>query len=205
MTTSTGQALLSLPFMSMPLLIPSFDAGGEFTGEPYKAELVLARSHLGGARMHVWFKPDPRPHNHPWALISSRVIHGWYRSIEHRPIPLDERTPVPEHQFSEHHVVLREGDDEHIVRYTTYHQLVEIMPGTVSLMSFGPVVGDGKQWGHLVRAADGTMKHEPNVPNPKFLDAMRHLNPHTRPEGWVDPYASFPTVSLQDLIKRTYT
>lgn len=192
MTTKTGQPLQARPFTSKPpTLIPSFQEG-VFTGRAYKAEVVLMRSPDGGARQHVWFEADPRPHNHPWKYIDCKVLHGEYTAVEYRP--------DGNGGYTEHEVTLRAGDPEHRVNYETHHQVTKVAPGTVTVMSFGPIIGDGKQWGNLVKDGE-TYRYEPNSSPPGFLDALRHLNPHMpRPEGWVDPYAHMPVPDVQELM-----
>lgn len=190
-TTKTGQKLQSLPFTSVPTLIPSFSEG-KFTGRAYKAEMVLLRSPEGGARQHVWIEPDPRPHNHPWEYIDCKVVWGSYRAVEYRPNASGG--------YDESLVVLRAGDPEHRLTHDAFHQVIEVMPGTVSLMTFGPIVGDGKQWGHLVGNKEAGWWQEPNTTPPGFLDALRHLNPHMRPADWVDPYAAMPLETVHELV-----
>lgn len=190
MITKTGQALQVKPFVSKPTLIPEF-VSNEFTGKAYKAELNLMRSLEGGARLHVWFGPDRRPHNHPWRYIVCKVIHGGYTAIEY--------VPDGTGGYTERIVRLRAGDPEHRVEHETHHQVLEVEPGTVSTMCFGPVIADGKQWGNLVKDGD-SFRYEPNSSPAGFLDAMRHLNPHMRPEGWVDPYAHIPVVDVNESI-----
>jgi len=189
--TKTGQKLQVSPFASVPTLIPSFSEGA-FAGRAYKAELVLLRSADGGARQHVWFEPDPRIHNHPWEYIDCKVVWGRYVAIEYRP--------NGNGGYVETTLELRAGDAEHRVSHDTHHQVLEVLPGTVSLMTFGPVVGDGKQWGHLVGGKDEGWKYEANTTPEGFLDALRHLNPHMRPAGWVDPYAALPCYTVQELM-----
>jgi hypothetical protein len=150
---------------------------------------------MGGARLHVWFEPDPRPHNHPWKEIDCKIVHGSYRSVEYHP--------STDGQYAARDVVLRAGAVEHRLDHEVFHQVVSVEPGTVSVMTFGPVIGDGKQWGHLVK--DGSSyRYEPNTLQPGFLDALRHLNPHMRPSDWVDPYAAMPIPDVQDLMEKAW-
>ncbi|HET7505057.1 MAG TPA: hypothetical protein VFK02_28760 [Kofleriaceae bacterium] len=190
MTTRTGQALQVRPFASRPTLIPQL-VNGEFTGKPYKAELVLLRGMEGGGRLHVWFTPDPRPHNHPWSWIGCKVLSGRYVSTEY--------VPDGAGGYTVRTVTLSAGDPEHRVDHHTHHQVFEVEPGTVSVMTFGPVIGDGKQWGNLVETAGG-YRVEPSCVPSSFLDALRHLNPHVRPDGWADPYAHLPVPDVDELM-----
>lgn len=194
-TTKTGQALQARPFTSQVTLIPAFHDGA-FTGRPYKAEQVLLRSPAGGARLHVWFEADPRPHNHPWEWIACKVLHGFYQAVEYVP---DPTALSPQPRYSEHAVDIKVGDPEHWLSHDMFHQVVSVEPGTVSVMSFGPIIGDGKQWGNLVKEG-ASYRYEPNSLQPGFLDALRHLNPHMRPPEWVDPYAAMPIPDVQALM-----
>jgi hypothetical protein len=119
------------------------------------------------------------------------VLRGSYTAVEY--------VPDGNGGYTERQVTLAGGDAEHRVEYETHHQVVEVEPGTVTLMSFGSVVGDGKQWGNLVKEGDA-YRYEPNSSPPGFLDALRHLNPHMRPDGWVDPYADMPVPDINELM-----
>lgn len=191
-TTTSGQPLQSRPFSMKPIIIPQF-VNGKFTGKVCKIEMVLLRSLDGGARQHVWLAPDIRPHNHPWEFIDCKVLYGGgYTATEW--IPNDDGT------YTERVTTLRPGDPEHRVTHKEYHQITEVVPGTVTVMTFGPVVGDGRQWGHLVKDADGNWAHDSNTNQEGYLDAMRHFNPHMQPAGWVDPYAHLPVPTVEELL-----
>lgn len=190
-TTKSGFALQARPFSSIPTLIPQF-VDGKFTGNPYKAELVLFRGPAGGARMHVWFAPDPRPHNHPWLYIDCKVLHGEYKSLEY--VVNEDST------FVEKIIHLTPNSPMHHVVHQAFHQVVEVSPGTISIMSFGQTLGDGKQWGNLV-IEDKISRYEPNSLQPGFLDALRHLNPHIRPIEWEDPYKNLPVPDVNSLME----
>ncbi len=211
-TTKTGQPLITAPFAAQPILIPEFRAG-KFTGMPYKIERVLRRgdpetdeggdpeTEEGGAREHLWFAPDLRPHNHPWTRIWCKVLHGWYRANEWRDID-------GAGQWDDRIVTLRAGDPEHVVDHDTYHAVIEVMPGTHTVMTFGAATGEGamrgRDWNHLEvpENGDGMGFHivSPAVDG-EFMDAYRHLNPSVkRPEGWVDRYAHMPVPTIESLI-----
>lgn len=190
-TTTSGAPLQTLPFISKPTMIPQLGADGRWNGKIVKVELVLLRGLDGGARQHLWLIPDPRPHNHPWERIDCKVIRGWYRAIEYIPDGAGG--------FTEREVVLRAGDPEHRLLHGEHHQVVEVAPGTISVMSFGPVVGDGKQWGHLVKDG-GTYRFELAQPMGGFVDALWHCNLHLRREGWADPYAGEPVPDLAEVM-----
>lgn len=191
-TTTSGQPLQTKPFTSKPTIIPQF-IDGKFTGKVCKVELVLARSLDGGARMHVWFSNDPRPHNHPWRWIDCKVVRGEYTATEYYPHATD---PTGYMSFD---VTLKAGEMDHRVGHKTYHQITSVVPGTISIMTFGPVIGDGKQWGNL-DVSGKVYFHDSNINVDGYLDAMRHFNPHMQPAGWVDPYAHLPVPTVEELL-----
>jgi hypothetical protein len=190
-TNTSGHLLLQKPFLTRPTVIPQF-LDNKWTGKVFKIEQVLARSLDGGAKQHVWLAPDPRPHNHPWAWIDCKILRGSYTAMEY--IPNGDGT------FTEVTVTLRAGDPEHRLVHGAYHQIVEVEPGTITVMSFGPIVGDGRQWGNLVKNAEGVWVHDSNINIDGYLDVMRHFNPHLQPAGWVDPYAHLPVPTLEELL-----
>lgn len=79
-TTTSGGPLQSRPFSMKPTLIPQLDSAGTWTGKVVKIEQVLLRGYDGGARLHLWIEPDPRPHNHPWEWIELRDL--WVIGIQ---------------------------------------------------------------------------------------------------------------------------
>ena len=191
-TTTSGASLQQRPFSTRPTIIPQF-VNNQFTGRACKIELVLMRSLEGGARQHVWLAPDQRPHNHPWDSIDCKVIYGGGYTAT-------EWLPNGDGTFREVTTTLRAGDPEHRLLHGAYHQITEVVPGTVTVMTFGPVVGDGKQWGNLVPDGNGGWVHDSNINQDGFMDALRHFNPHMAPAGWVDPYASTPAPTLEELL-----
>lgn len=164
-------------------------ADGRWSGDIIKIEQVLVRGLDGGARLHVWLGPDPRPHNHPWEWINCKVIRGSYTAIEYIP---------HNGTYVEATEVLSVGEPEHCVEHDIYHQIVKVEPGTISIMTFGPVVGDGKQWGHLKKQGKRKYTVELAQPDSAFVDALRHCNPHLRPAGWVNPYEGECVPTLAD-------
>ncbi len=197
-TTTSGAQLQTPPFVSKPTLIPQLGPDGKWNGKIVKIEQVLLRGLDGGARLHFWLIPDPRPHNHPWTFIDCKVLRGGYKAVEYKP-------GIEAGIFNESEVVLKAGDPEHCVDHNTHHQITEIMPGTISVMTFGPVVGDGKQWGHLTVkdfGGSGVVKGTFELAQPMggFVDALWHCNPHLRKDGWVDPYADMPVPDVQELM-----
>ena len=193
-TTTSGAPLQTPPLSSKPTLIPQLDTAGGWTGKIVKVEQVLLRGLGGGARMHFWVEPDPRPHNHPWDWIDCKVIHGGYRALEYRPVDGHPR------EYIEREVELLAGMGEHRLLHREHHQIVVVIPGTVSVMTFGPVVGDGRQWGHLFKEG-GHYRYEQAVPMGGFVDALRHCNAHVpRPPEWADPYVKLPVPALEDVL-----
>ena len=222
MTTTSGAPLQTQPFTTTPTLIPQLGPDGRWNGKIVKIEQVLLRGLGGGARLHLWIEPDPRPHNHPWEWIACKVIRGQYVAIEyhpnHRVRPVEnweggdatqrmlsrvpqtaEEVASPKGSYTERKIMLLAGDPENLVDHETHHQITSIEPGTISVMSFGPVVGDGKQWGHLTKSGDAYV-YELAQPMGSFVDALRHCNPHMRPEGWADPYEDMPVPNMQELM-----
>jgi hypothetical protein len=191
-TTKTGQAQTVRAFSGVPTMIPQF-VDGMFTGQPYKVEQVLYRDADGGARQHLWLAPDARPHNHPQQWIACACLHGWYRAIEYHRIG--------EGEYQERHVTLRSGTPEHLVEHDVYHQIVEVFPGTVTVMRYGPTIGDGKDWANLIVRTSPRQPYtvDRNTNQPGFLDALRHLNPYMRPSGWVDPYCAMIVPTIDSL------
>lgn len=184
--TSAGLPTTIQPFEGQITLIPHL-VDDEFHGEVYKVEQVIFRDERGGARLHLWFQPDPRMHSHPWAWIDCRVIRGSYMSHVLNPVS---------GEMSD--VVVRPGAPTRLEGHM-FHQIHTVEPGTLSLMEFGPQIGDGKGWSNI-RLVNGVWKNYPTTPD-SFLSALRHLNPRLRPEAWQDPYAHYPVPSVADLLK----
>lgn len=192
--TSAGLSMSVAPFAGLPTFIPHIEEDGAFRGGVYKVEQTLFRGPEGGARVHLWLKPDPRMHNHPWSSITCHLLRGWYEAEEIRPIwgsivPADAQ-PI--------RVRMMRSSHPHLLLHQDYHRVVQVEPGTISLMEFGPEVGDGKQWSNL-ELIEGVWTKTRTTP-PAFLDALRHLNPRVRPADWRDPYESLPIPTVQDLL-----
>lgn len=188
--TTSGHSAIFKPFSGLPTLIPALN-NGKFEGKVLKVERTGYRNELGGVKEHLWFMPDPHLHNHPWEFISCSVIHGWYRATEYHPNGTGG--------FHKYEKIMRTGDPAHIVPHDVYHQVDEVAKDTFSVMTFGPVAGDLANWKYLNPNSDGTFTEESPVPSAEYLNALRHLNPHVRPDGWVTPF-DFKAVTLNDLI-----
>lgn len=210
--TSTGAATRIRPFSAVPTMIPEF-SNGVFTGRVYKVERKLFYNGIMGAREHLWLLADPRIHSHPWTKIRCVVMNGWYKAKEYSP---DENG-----KYVVTEVFLQAGDAPHDVPENTFHQVYEVLPGTVSMMFFTEEVEGGpSDWGHLI--PDGyryeKVVNTPSVPGqPGFFAALQHLNPHLRPrlkdpEGrvypsgvvdphWVDVYQHMSVPTLDQILK----
>lgn len=203
MTTTSGAPLHTSAFNSKPTIIPRTSSDGLWYGQFVKIEQVLFRSPKGGSRLHYWLGSDMRIHNHPWDWITCKIVRGAYEAEEYKPCLVEAHEGTHESlvtRWERSRKSLLEGSDEHKVQHEVYHQITRVVPGTISVMTFGPVVGDGQQWGHLVAGEAGELRYEQAQPMGKFVDALRHCNPHLRPEGWVDPYEEFPVPDVASLV-----
>lgn len=198
--TTAGLARDILPLTGQPVLLPYIRPDGTFENEVYKVEQVIFRSASRGARLHLWLMPDPRMHNHPWEWIDCRILKGKYTAEEIKMSPGADEDGVMTPTSKLRKVILDEDTPRsHIVEYDTYHRVVKVEPGTVSLMEFGPEVGDGKQWHNAEQDDAGTWRRTKTTP-PIFLGALRHLNPRLRPADWKDPFAHFSIPTIEELL-----
>lgn len=142
----------------------------EITGAPYKAELTLAKTAGMTAKLNLWLLPDRRggeaskPHNHPWDFVS-QSLDGLL--VEDRVVRGDDGELVYQHGV-EHPV----GDLNRVGR-EVYHEVVDVRPGSLTLMLCGPGMGP---WGYL--DADGNFT--PAELPAGFNKRLRALNPHQR-------------------------
>lgn len=141
----------------------------ENTGEPYKAELCLSKTTGRTVKLNYWIAPDRRggeqakPHNHPWDFHSA-TINGLL--IEDRVTRLDGdlvHTTGVEHRVGDINRVGRE----------TFHEVVDVEPATLTLMTCGPGMAG---WGYLDENGDYTTAVLPDG----FNRRLRELNPHQR-------------------------
>lgn len=197
--TSTGAPTRIRPFLGIPTMVPEF-VDGEFTGGIYKVEEKFFYDGVHGLRIHAWIKADPRIHNHPWEQIHCTVIRGGYTAKEYRR--------YDDCNYREDTVILKVGDT-HTVPHDVFHQVVDVFPGTITLMRFTREVRNGPgDWGHLTLDPVGGFStytqaaNAPLVDGKGFLPALQHLNPHLRPKtDWVDVYAEFPVPTLDEVLK----
>lgn len=129
--SSQALNLKTVPFLGgKPLHIPAPD------GTAYKSELTLFRDAEETVKLVFWYAPDPRPtpHTHPWPF-ASRILHGGYK---------EERYSLSG-QYLESRVY-RAGD-VNICPMHAPHRVVEVLPGTVTLMECGQ---DSGAWHEVV-------------------------------------------------------
>jgi hypothetical protein len=141
----------------------------EITGEPYKAELRLTKTNAQTVFLNRWFTPDRRggeavrPHNHPWDFVSA-TLAGLL--VEDRVVRLDGdlvHTSGVEHGVGDLNRVGRE----------TFHEIIDVQPGSLTLMMCGPGMN---HWGYLDAEGQYTKATLPNG----FMNRLRELNPHQR-------------------------
>lgn len=121
------------------LLIPN-DAG-----KLSKVELTLVNTRDLTARVNVWYCEDtrgdgrPMPHNHPWTTFTSAILTQGYREDRYWR---DDFGNVESDPGVEH----RSGSNN-IVDHDLFHEVVEVEPGTMTLM----VCERGRRgdWTHL--------------------------------------------------------
>lgn len=141
----------------------------ELTGEPYKAELTLSKTSGWTVKCNLWMAPDrrggetPKPHNHPWDFHSV-TLNG--RLVEDRVEIVDGELVYV--AGVEHRV----GDVNRIGR-STFHEIVDLEPRTLTLMMCGPGMN---HWGYLDAEGNYTKAATPAG----FLTRLRELNPHQR-------------------------
>jgi hypothetical protein len=139
----------------------------ELTGATYKAELTLSKTTGQTVKINYWLLPDrrggeqSRPHNHPWDFHSV-TLDGLL--VEDRVQRVDGtlvHTPAVEHRVGDVNRVGRE----------TYHEVIDVRPGSLTLMLCGPGMSD---WGYLDDDGVFTKAELPAG----FMARLRELNPH---------------------------
>ncbi len=176
-TTSSGLPLTSALLAAPPVHIPD-DGDGS-----YKTELVLERSPERTVKILWWHADDPRPepHNHPWDF-TSEILHGGY--TEDRYVAVDTggggiqvAHTVHTYRAGDHNVVPRRlPDEDPRLLCEVFHNVRDVLPGTVTRMTCGPAV-PGNVW-HYLRLPDG---HLLSSDDPSFIARFHRLNPHLRP------------------------
>lgn len=142
----------------------------ELSGEAYKAELTLSKTRGWTVKLNCWLAPDrrggeiARPHNHPWDFLS-RTLDGVL--VEDR-VERGDDGQLRHETGVEHRV----GALNRVGRQT-FHEVIDVRPGTLTLMMCGP---DMSSWGYL--DADGGYT-DAELPA-GFTDRLWELNPHQR-------------------------
>jgi hypothetical protein len=168
-TTTTGQQAANIGRDWTPFtIIPAPN------GAPFKIESRRDGEEPGTLeRFTVWLADDPRPeapHTHPWPFRSV-IKTGGYSERRFRRDENGVWTAVGVFTYSEGDVVEVPAGDAHAV--------FDVLPGTTTHMFIGRLTAGPKDWGHIVRNADGEWVYHPVEPDPSFLARFRALN--TRP------------------------
>lgn len=141
-------------------------------GELSKAELTLVRSPELTAKLNVWYRADrrggerPLPHNHPWTTFTSAILSDGYREDRYWR---DDFGHVHADLGVEH----RGPGAANTVDHDLFHEVVEVEPGTMTLM----VCDRGRRgdWGHLDVDTGADILGQPVA---DFDDMFRALNSH---------------------------
>lgn len=172
--TSGGFALAHDAMTAPPVHIPDGKGGA------YKTELVLERSQQRTRKMIWWHAADPRtdPHNHPWPFVST-IIAGGYTELRW--------WFGPDGTIQHARCVYRAGDLNY-VDPLVYHQVVGILPGTVTELNCGPAA-EGNMWSYLDVVTGKITPWNEAGGNETFVDDLHAINPHLRqPEDELDEH-----------------
>lgn len=126
-------------------------------------------------RLTWWHLPDFRehPHNHPWNF-NSFIINGGY--TERKYTKASNAVMLKYNDFSEVALDYLWEDIEHkenginVVQASSFHEIVSIQPGTVTLMICGPLIKNG-EWGYLIND-----EYKDNEPDKKFIKNLKENN-----------------------------
>lgn len=166
-TTSLGLAIKSRPFASAPIHVPN-GGGGPKARHSFKSELSLFRDPAVGTKKILWWhSDDPRatPHNHPWDFRSA-ILQGGY--TEQRYWLSGGRIKHETIKFVAGMINTVPGD--------VFHNVTEILPGTVTYMDCGPA-REGNKWGYMeLGEAEYIPSAELVVPD--MQECFLALNPH---------------------------
>jgi hypothetical protein len=139
-------------------------------GEPFKTELVVARSLNYTQKYNWWHLPDDDrlPHNHPWPFMS-RILYGGYTEmrywLEGGEVKREERT-------------YRQGDWNDMPT-KMFHVVTEVLPGTVTQMDCYEA-NEGNRWGYLDPTTGVYAEAEKE---PDFMERLWKLNPFLMPKA----------------------
>lgn len=129
----TTQPLLG----ALPFLVPN-----EKGTAPFKVELTLFRDpKIGTLKFNVWYEDDDRtPHNHPWGEFWAQCFWGGYT---------EERWWFDDNGARHDETVeIRAGDVNHVPA-GVYHRVVNVTPGTLTMMLTTASLGEDNPWGYL--------------------------------------------------------
>jgi hypothetical protein len=115
------------------------------TNEPYLTRYIIVRTPFFRVFLHRFHGPDPdrHVHNHPWRATSLILKGGYTEEVVRTP-------PSPFKAFRDQFAVGQWGNWWPCVnrlREDEYHRIVNILPGTWSLVFGGPYF---RSWGFLV-------------------------------------------------------
>ena len=169
-TTTTGQIAVDIGRRWSPYtLIPGLD------GAPFKIESRRDGVDPGTLeRFTIWIADDPRPedpHDHPWPFRSVIKTGGY----SERRFCRDENGV-----WHEVGVFTYRAGDMVMVPAGDAHVVFDVIPGTTTHMFIRPLTAGPRDWGHIVRNAEGEWVYHPVEADPGFLTRFKALN--TRPE-----------------------
>ncbi len=181
-TIGAGLPMNTTVQATCPIHIPSL-----ITSLPYKTEIrefflpegvemVLKPEEetfiISEIKRNFWHGEDDRMHNHPWKFFLTQIISGGYTEIRGQKV---------NGEFDAIRCKLKEGD-WNIVYHDTFHKVVNVQPGTKTIMYCGPRVGQDEdkepgEWGYLDMNGE-YFKAEKDM---RFLELFWQFNPFMRP------------------------
>lgn len=165
MPTTTGGFNTEHATWEMPPIQVPNDHGGF-----YKIELVISRdSEEGTEKTLWWFEDDPRtqPHNHPWEF-SSKILHGGYS---------EDRYWIEVDGSIGYERLTHVAGETNTVPVDVYHNVVDVLPGTTTRMTCGPVMGP---WNYLdIHTGELIAVDDPRIIEEvgDFMGNLHALNP----------------------------
>jgi len=162
-------------------LLKALDRSGNLTA-PYKTDIVVYdHADRGTLKITQWHADDPRgehPHNHPWAdeehtsFVSYIVRGGYTETIT------DNNGETTSRDY-------RAGD-LNIAKYTDFHAVNNILPGTLTILMCAPravVKEKGTEWGYLLfeeGRSERVGMNDPRVKDETFLQRAAVQNASLR-------------------------